>query len=65
MYNENLVGKNLSEATALLIDMGVTDISVIRNDTRGDYRSDCDLVVKACIYNGKATLTVSKFLLRI
>ncbi len=65
MYNENLVGKNLSDAVSLLKAQGVDDVEVVHNDTRGEYAHDCELVVKADVEGARATLTVSKFLLRI
>lgn len=65
MYNENLTGKNLNEVIALLAKDGVTDVTVVGNDTKGEYKADCELVVKANVSDGTATLITSKFLLRI
>lgn len=65
MYNTLLIGKNLSGAEAYLKQRGIEIISVVSNDTKYEYRHDCELVVKAEIADGKAKLYTSKFLLKV
>ena len=65
MYKAEFSGKKIDDVEKELAKQGITDVEIVKNDSKRDDGYDSELVVRADVTGNKAVLVTSKFRLSV